>query len=309
MPNKQLVKHKTAASLDKKSGSLAYNRFEMQISQTLHMAIELYSNLNYLLVLDHYDDITLFDDDVTPETVSYYQMKTSEDSISIDTAISEAWVAKLYEQLSDPQWIIKELGLITNCPLKVSVKFKGDDGKTHSEERKYTAERTPFQSFNPYMVNKLKQDIAQRKGISANDGIYSQTFLSVPPFLSGFLLFCACQGNNCIHAAIQVAFLSLCKAVPDCIHFFHLLPSLFYFFFCKDFFYHCVSPHFYFSSSSASSFAVLLSCFISLFNFFTLFRVFLYPVIFTLTVCITGFSIVFSSPLFLTRAIKAAHCF
>lgn len=59
MPNKQLVKHKTAASLDKKSGSLAYNRFEMQISQTLHMAIELYSNLNYLLVLDHYDDITL----------------------------------------------------------------------------------------------------------------------------------------------------------------------------------------------------------------------------------------------------------
>ena len=133
------------------------------------MAIELYSNLNYLLVLDHYDDITLFDDDVTPETVSYYQMKTSEDSISIDTAISEAWVAKLYEQLSDPQWIIKELGLITNCPLKVSVKFKGDDGKTHSEERKYTAERTPFQSFNPYMVNKLKQDIAQRKGISAND--------------------------------------------------------------------------------------------------------------------------------------------
>lgn len=100
MPNKQLVKHKTAASLDKKSGSLAYNRFEMQISQTLHMAIELYSNLNYLLVLDHYDDITLFDDDVTPETVSYYQMKTSEDSISIDTAISEAWVAKLYEQLN-----------------------------------------------------------------------------------------------------------------------------------------------------------------------------------------------------------------
>ena len=54
MPNKQLVKHKTSASLDKKSGSLAYNRFEMQISQTLHMAIELYSNLNYLLVLDHY---------------------------------------------------------------------------------------------------------------------------------------------------------------------------------------------------------------------------------------------------------------
>nr|DAQ60195.1 MAG TPA: hypothetical protein [Caudoviricetes sp.] len=74
--------------------------------------------------------------------------------------------------------------------------------------------------------------------------IYSQTFLSFPPFLSGFLLFCACQSDNCIHTAIQVTFLSLCKAVPDCIHFFHLLPSLFYFFFCKDFFHHCVSPRF-----------------------------------------------------------------
>ena len=118
MPNKQSHKLNNVTSLDKKSGSLAYNRFEMQISQTIHMAIELYSNLNYLLVLDHYDDITLFDDDVTPETVSYYQMKTSEDSISINTAISEEWVAKLYEQLNNSQWMIKELGLITNCPRK-----------------------------------------------------------------------------------------------------------------------------------------------------------------------------------------------
>lgn len=64
--------------IDTKAGSLAYNRIDMQISQALHMAIELYPNLNYLLILDHYDDITLFDSDVCPETVSYYQMKTNE---------------------------------------------------------------------------------------------------------------------------------------------------------------------------------------------------------------------------------------
>ena len=85
-------------AIDKKSGSLAYNRLDMQLSQTLHMAIELYDNLNYLLVPDHDDDITLFDDDTNPEVVSYYQMKTNEESISIDTAISEDWLAKLYEQ-------------------------------------------------------------------------------------------------------------------------------------------------------------------------------------------------------------------
>ncbi len=185
MAQKQAKRDGKPISVDTKAGSLSYNRLEMQISQTLHMAIELYSDLNYLLVLDHYDDITLFDDDVSPETVSYYQMKTSEDSISIDTAISESWVAKLYEKLSNPEWVVKELGLITNCPLKVSVKFQGDDGKPHSEEKKYTAERTPFLSFNPIMVNKLKVDIARRKGIPVNDVdlskfVHMRTTLSIP---------------------------------------------------------------------------------------------------------------------------------
>nr|DAF09872.1 MAG TPA: hypothetical protein [Caudoviricetes sp.] len=36
----------------------------------------------------------------------------------------------------------------------------------------------------------------------------------------------------------------------------------------------------------------MLSCFISFFNFFILFRVFLYPTTFTLTVRATGFSII-----------------
>lgn len=64
------------------------------------MAIELYDSLNYLLILDHYDDITLFDLDTDPLAVSYYQMKTSEDTITIDSAISEGWIAKLYAQFS-----------------------------------------------------------------------------------------------------------------------------------------------------------------------------------------------------------------
>ena len=62
------------------------------------MAIELFDTLNYLLVLDYYDDITLFEDDDNPDTVSYYQMKTNEESISINTAISENWLEKLYAQ-------------------------------------------------------------------------------------------------------------------------------------------------------------------------------------------------------------------
>ncbi len=185
MPKKLSKQKKEKISVDIKSGSLAYNRFEMQVSQTLHMAIELYPNLNYLLVLDHYDDITLFDHDVSPEFVSYYQMKTSEDSISIDTAISENWISKLYEHLNNPEWLVKELGLITNCPLKISVKNKDNSGNTHQEEKKYTAERTPFLQFNSIMTNKIKEDIATKKGIVASDVdlskfVHMRTTLSIP---------------------------------------------------------------------------------------------------------------------------------
>ena len=62
-------------TVDTSAGSMSYNRFEMQVSQALHLAIELYDSLDYLLVMDYYDDITLFEDEKNPEIVSYYQMK------------------------------------------------------------------------------------------------------------------------------------------------------------------------------------------------------------------------------------------
>ena len=191
MGKKQSKQVKKDVSIDTKAGSRAYNRFEMQISQTLHMAIELYYDLNYLFVLDHYDDITLFDNDISPESVSYYQMKTSEDCISIDTAISQDWIAKLYEQLNNPAWIVKELGLITNCPLKVTVKFNDEDGNKHTEEKKYTAERTSFLEFNQLMIDRLKEDIATRKGIATEEVdltkfVHMRTTLSIPKHILWF---------------------------------------------------------------------------------------------------------------------------
>ena len=125
---------KNDITVDTGSGSMSYNRLEMQVSQTLHMAIEFFDNLDYLLVLDYYDDITLFENESNPEIVSYYQMKTNEESISISTAIREDWLTKLYAQLERPEWIVKELGLITNCPLKVSVSMKGENGKTRERQ-------------------------------------------------------------------------------------------------------------------------------------------------------------------------------
>ena len=160
MANKQLIKIDTAA------GSRSYNRLDMQVSQTLHMSIDLYDKLNYLLILDHYDDITLFDLDADPLVVSYYQMKTSDEVITIDSAISEGWLAKLHAQLSRPEnWLVKELGLITNTPLEVKYTLVSEKGRKLSKKDNLKAEKTPLSKLQQCVQDKIKTDIASRCGI------------------------------------------------------------------------------------------------------------------------------------------------
>lgn len=152
-------------SIDTAAGSRSYNRFDMQISQTLHIAIELYEDINYLLILDHYDDITVFNLDAEPLVVSYYQMKTSENIMTIDSAIEKNWIAKLYAQLNRPDnWLVKELGLITNVPLEVQYKIGGN-----SKIDKLTAEHTPFTKLNQIVQDRIRTDIAEKFGINQAD--------------------------------------------------------------------------------------------------------------------------------------------
>ena len=139
--------------IDTSAGSRSFNRFDMQVSQVLHMAIELYDNLNYLFILDHYDDITLFDLDADPLVVSYYQMKTSDGTITIDSAIKDDWISKLYAQLSRSEgWLVKELGLITNVPLEVKYKLISEKGKKLDRTEHLKAEHTSFVTIqNPLL--------------------------------------------------------------------------------------------------------------------------------------------------------------
>lgn len=109
---------------DTSSGSLAYNRLEMQVSQAIHMAVEMHKELDYLLVLDHYDDISIFDKEDSPTVVSYYQLKSKEDLITIDSVVRKEWLPKLYLHLKNETWHVKELGLVTPCVLKVSASQK-----------------------------------------------------------------------------------------------------------------------------------------------------------------------------------------
>ena len=160
------------ATVDMAAGSRSFNRFELQLSQTLHMAIELYDSLNYLLVLDYYDDITLFDLDKDPLVVSYYQMKTSQNEMTIDSAIEKSWLAKLYTQLCRPEgWNVKELAFITNQPLEVSYELDIDSAhlkphnKKHQQTDKLYATRTAITDLHQSVQERIRKDIAQKCGI------------------------------------------------------------------------------------------------------------------------------------------------
>ena len=165
-----MVEKNVIIKADTTAGSRSFNRFEMQVSQTLHMAIELYDSLNYLLVLDHYDDITLFDLDAVPLAVSYYQLKSSDGIITIDSAITNNWIAKLYAQLSRPEgWLVKELGLITSVPLEVKYKVESQKKRKRDRIDNRTAEHTPFSKLNPAVQERIRSDISVKFGIKPEE--------------------------------------------------------------------------------------------------------------------------------------------
>lgn len=164
-----MAKKNKIVQVDTTAGSRSYNRLDMQVSQTLHMAIELYDDLNYLLILDHYDDITLFDLESAPLAVCYYQMKTSEDTITIDAAISEGWFAKLYSQLNRPEkWFVKELGLITNTPLEVRCILHSNQKRKNIKTSKLNANHTKLTKLPQSVQDRIKADIAKKCGITVD---------------------------------------------------------------------------------------------------------------------------------------------
>ena len=166
-----MAKKKTKATIEPKkivedttSGSLAYNRLDMQVSQAIHMAVELYNTGDFLFVLDHYDDITIFDKEDSPAVVSYYQLKTNEESITIDAVVRKEWLPKLYLHQQHSTWPVQEIGLITNCVLKIT-----SSKKDRVSAQSFTSGKTPFTNFDPVTISKIKTDIGKALSLPAED--------------------------------------------------------------------------------------------------------------------------------------------
>lgn len=170
------------AKIDKTSGSMAYNRLDMQVSQSLLFAIELYDSLDYLIVLDYYDDITIFEGEDEDSVVRYYQMKTSDKIITIHTVLGQEWLPKLYEHLENPKNIIRELGLISNQ--YITDQIKTAPGKKPLNKKIFSSDMTKFNTIHDDTKKKICEDIARRKQISPDEVdlsklIYLKTELTI----------------------------------------------------------------------------------------------------------------------------------
>lgn len=66
-------------------------------------------------------------------------------------------------------WIVKELGLITNTPLKVIFKVQGKNGKSIAHKVEYKDPHTPFSKFDKSVQNRIINDIAAKCGIPTEE--------------------------------------------------------------------------------------------------------------------------------------------
>ncbi|MDC4163156.1 DUF4297 domain-containing protein [Mycoplasma sp. T363T] len=109
--------------MDVVSGSRTYNRLKFQISQSILFIIDIYDNFDdFLLTLDYFDDISIFDNEEMNGSVSYYQLKTNE-NVTIAHIIKEKWIDKLHEHLSSQKNVnVSKISLVLSSDLKYKKK-------------------------------------------------------------------------------------------------------------------------------------------------------------------------------------------
>lgn len=105
--------------MDLVSGSRAFNRLSFQITQSMLFIIDIYDNLeDFILTLDYFDDITIFDNEEMDGCVSYYQLKTNEE-VTITHIINQEWISKLYEHLKSHNNVnVSKISLISSSDIK-----------------------------------------------------------------------------------------------------------------------------------------------------------------------------------------------
>lgn len=156
---------------DKTSGSRTFNRIDFQISQGILFSVELYDSCDYLIALDYYDDLAVIENPDDCSIISYYQVKTTEDKLTIASILNKEWLADLYGHLfeDDDFDSIGELGLITNCRIR-----KKDIDENESRYINDFPGKTEFDSLGDKTADLIRQDIAKTLHLEPSEVDFSK---------------------------------------------------------------------------------------------------------------------------------------
>lgn len=106
----------------KNAGTITANRYSFQVSQALLYALERFNQDDFVIIIDHEDDLVIYDGE-EGEKVCYYQIKTSDTPVKLNHAIKNNWIKDLYEHIVNvhesvtPQAQVEKSTLVTSSPL------------------------------------------------------------------------------------------------------------------------------------------------------------------------------------------------
>lgn len=115
------------------SGAIATNRFDFQKDWAICKILELHQKPDdYLLTLEYYDDVIVFDSSTDPKKISFYQVKTNKDNNwTLNSLIARkkgkngdlnSHLGKLYDHIEKFGDVVESLNFVTNSKIKGKLK-------------------------------------------------------------------------------------------------------------------------------------------------------------------------------------------
>jgi len=115
------------------SGPIATNRFDFQKDWAICKILELHQKPDdYLLTLEYYDDVIVFDSSTDPQKISFYQVKTNKaKNWTLNSLIARkkgkngdlnSHLGKLYDHIEKFGDVVESLNFVTNNKIKGKLK-------------------------------------------------------------------------------------------------------------------------------------------------------------------------------------------
>lgn len=163
------------------SGSRSANRFDYQKDWAILKLIELHkSGQDYLMVMDYYDDIVVFDSETGPKNMEFFQIKTAGTNWTLNKLLSRkkgengplpSIVGKMYDcKLQFPNHTLS-LNFVSNAFLSIDLK----DKKTKSVSKKVI----PFSEICDKKLTDIVNQIKEEHSLTDDPNFLEITFFRV----------------------------------------------------------------------------------------------------------------------------------